>query len=39
LRIELAEAQPTIAKLRQTIAADCAKVIDLPNPLQRRGPN
>jgi hypothetical protein len=38
LRIELAEAQATIAKLRETIGADRAKVIDLPNPLQR-GPN
>jgi hypothetical protein len=34
LRIELAELQVTLQELKQVAAAECGRVIDLPNPLR-----
>jgi hypothetical protein len=36
LRIELSNLETTLAELRQIVASERAKVVDMPSPLQRR---
>ena len=39
VKIKLAKLETANAELRRGTVADRAKIIDLPNPLQRRGIN